>query len=303
MGKILIIAIGLILALFMTGLCSSQGMGNSKAYDQNGYDWMGTPVISSSQVSTKIPDYLNPYNAQRPEWDPYGPGANPQLGRPEWDPFGAGSSAFGLQLEPADPTREGLAIGGGLKFANQLYLQRGQQLLTQGALTLGEPYVLWARVTGKGSFHLYDYNRQILNQGYVTQGWYKINGAYADFVGPHIYRFVSGGQASNNLSLIVDSGIYPTSFSLTGRVVNQNGLGMPGVKVIVSNNEGGRFSTMTGRDGYYAIDVATGVYLVNAELPGYTFTQTMVQALTGLVSAARPVVGTSVANTSPSVWL
>jgi hypothetical protein len=302
MRKRLIIAIGLILALLITGLCSSQGMGNSKPYDGNSFDWMGTPVISSAQVNAKIPDYLNPYNAQRPEWDPYGPGANPQLGRPEWDPFGAGLSALGLQLEPADPTREGLAVGGGLKFANQLYLQKGQQLLTQGALTLGEPYVLWARVTGKGSFLLYDYNRQILNQGYVTPGWYKINGAYADFVGQHIYRFVSGGQASNNLSLIVDSGIYPTSFSLTGRVVNQNGQGMPGVKVIVSNNDGGRFSTITGRDGFYAIDVATGVYLVNAELPGYIFTQTMVQALTGLVSAARPVVGTSVANTSPSVW-
>ncbi len=38
---------------------------------------------------------------------------------------------------------------------------------------------------------------------------------------------------------------------------------------------------MTGSGGYYAIDVATGVYLVNAEAPGYVFTQTLVQAISG----------------------
>ena len=100
--------------------------------------------------------------------------------------------------------------------------------------------------------------------------------------GPHIYRFVSAGLASNNLSIMVDSGSYPTSFSLTGKVLDQNGQGMPGVKVTVSNSDGGKFSTTTGSAGFYAIDVATGVYLVNAEFPGYVFTQTSVQATTGI---------------------
>ena len=301
MGKTHIMAIGLILVLFLTGLVSSQGMGNSKSYDQNSYDGMGTPVVSD-QVSTIIPDYLNPYGAQRPEWDPYGPGATPQLGRPEWDPYGPGSDSFGLTLEPKDPALEGLTIEGGIKLSNQLYMQAGSQLLSQGEVPLGMPYVLWARVTGRGSFLLYDYNRQILNQGYVTPGWYKINGTYGDYLGQHMYRFISAGMASNNLSVNVGSGGYPGSFSLTGRVLDQNGQGMPGVRVTVSNNDGGRFSTVTGSGGYYAIDVATGVYLVNAEAPGYVFTQTLVQAISGAVSAARPVVGTPANSALPAIW-
>ncbi len=75
------------------------------------------------------------------------------------------------------------------------------------------------------------------------------------------------------------------------------------MKVTVSNNDGGRFSSMTGSGGYYAIDVATGVYLVNAEAPGYVFTQTLVQATSGMVTAARPVVGTPADSASPpAVW-
>jgi len=302
MVKIIFIIAGLIFALLLADPSASQGMGGSKAYDQSGYDWMGSPVASSDQVATLIPDYLSPYGPSRPEWDPYGPLAAAQLGRPEWDPFGTGMSALSLLLEPADPASEGLVVAGGEKLANQLYLQMGKDLLTQGRVSLGEQYVLWARVNGKGSFLLYDYNRQILNQGYVTPGWYRIKGTYADYLGLHIYRFVSASLASNNLSIMVDSGSYPTSFSLAGRVLDQIGQGMPGVKVIVSNNEGGKFSTTTGPAGYYAIDVATGVYLVNAEFPGYVFTQTSVQAITGIVSAARPVVGTPVGSAPPSIW-
>jgi hypothetical protein len=300
MGKTQILAIGLMLVLFLTGPVSSMGMGNSKSYDQSNYDWMGTPVVSDP-VSTTIPDYLNPYGAQRPEWDPYGPGATPQLGRPEWDPYGPGSGSLGLSLEPKDPALEGLTVEGGIKLSNQLYMQAGSQLLSQGEVPLGVPYVLWARVTGRGSFVLYDYNRQILNQGLVTPGWYKINGAYGDYLGQHMYRFISAGMASNNLSVIVGSGSYPTSFSLTGRVLDQNGQGMPGVKVTVSNNDGGRFSTVTGFGGYYSIDVPTGVYLVNAEASGYVFTQTRVQAISGVVSAARPVVGTPANSVLPAI--
>jgi hypothetical protein len=289
MEKCLSFVLALMLAVFMVGLCSSQGMG-----DRRDYDWMGTPVIVDPQNS-RVPDYLNPYSAGRPEWDPYGPGSYPQqLARPEWDPFGPseqGYGAFGLQLEPADPVRDGLAVKGGVSLSNQLYLQKGPELLAQGTALLGEPYVLWARVAGKGNLLLYDYNHVILDQGYVNPGWYRITGAYADFLGQHLYRFVSAGFPSNNLTILVDSGSYPTSLSLTGRVVDQNGLGMPGVRVILSNNEGGKFSTMTGRSGYYALDVATGVYLVNAEFTNYVFAPTTVQVWTGAVSAARPVVG------------
>jgi hypothetical protein len=285
MGKIIFIIAGLMIALLLADPSASQGMGGKKVYDQSGYG-MGTPVSSGDQVGTVVPDYLSTYNS----------------GRMELDPYEAGQGAFSLQLLPADPASEGLVVAGGGKLANQLYLQRGKDLLTQGTVTLGEQYVLWARVNGKGSFLLYDYNRQILNQGYVTPGWYRINGAYADYLGAHIYRFVSAGLASNNLSIMVGSGSYPTSFSLAGKVLDQSGQGMSGVKVIVSNNEGGKFSTMTNPAGYYAIDVASGVYLVNAEFPGYVFTQTSVQATTGLVSAARPVVGTPIGNAPPSIW-
>ena len=286
MGKIIFIMAGLIFALLFVGLSASQGMGGSKAYDQSGNNFMGTPVSSSNQVSTVIPDYLSPYSA----------------GRPELDPYGAGVSAFNLLLEPADPANGGLVVGGGEKLANQLYLQRGKDLSTQGRVSLGEQYVLWARINGKGSFLLYDYNSQILNQGIVTPGWYRISGAYANYLGEHIYRFVSAGLASNNLSIMVDPGSYPTSFSLAGRVLDQSGQGMPGIKVTATNNEGGKFSTTTGPAGYYAIDVAAGVYLVNAEFPGYIFTQTSVQAITGVVSAARPVVGTPVGSAPPLIW-
>ncbi|MDD4161890.1 MAG: carboxypeptidase-like regulatory domain-containing protein [Methanothrix sp.] len=67
-------------------------------------------------------------------------------------------------------------------------------------------------------------------------------------------------SASNNLSIVVGSGSYPTSFSLTGKVLDQNGQGISGVKVILSNNEGRKFSTTTDSAGYYALDVAAGVF-------------------------------------------
>ncbi|MGB5100759.1 MAG: carboxypeptidase-like regulatory domain-containing protein [Methanothrix sp.] len=286
MEKIRFIIAGLMIALLSADPSVSQGMGGSKAYDQSGTEWMGTPVSSSNQFSTVVPDYLSTYST----------------GRADLDSTGTDLSAFSLLLAPADPASEELVVGGGEKLANQLYLQSGKHLITEGAVSLGEPYVLWARVNGKGSFLLNDYNRQILNQGYVTPGWYRISGAYADYLGAHIYRFVSAGLPSNNLAITVGPGSYPISFSLTGKVQDQSGQGMSDVKVIVSNNEGGKFSTMTNSAGYYAIDVAAGMYLVNAELAGYVFTQTSVQAMAGLVSAARPIVGTQESSTPPSIW-
>jgi hypothetical protein len=59
MGKVIFVMAGLISALLLVGLSTSQGMGGSKAYDRSGYDWMGTPVSSANQVSTIIPDCLS----------------------------------------------------------------------------------------------------------------------------------------------------------------------------------------------------------------------------------------------------
>ncbi|MDD4163136.1 MAG: hypothetical protein PHW87_11730 [Methanothrix sp.] len=104
-------------------------MGGSKAYDQSGTDWMGTPVSSGNQVSTVVPvvpDYLSTFST----------------GSADPDPFGTGLSAFSLQLMPADPASEGLVVGGCEKLASQLYLQSGKNLITEGAVSLDEQYVL-----------------------------------------------------------------------------------------------------------------------------------------------------------------
>jgi hypothetical protein len=282
MGIRSLTAFWLVLALLLIGTASSQGMGDRRSVT-------GPPVVSQE---SSIPDYLSPSSAGIPEWDPYGPNPYPQPERPEWDPYGPnGYGAYNLQIEPQDPVSKGIAIKDEVRIPNQLYLQRVSELVTEGGVLLGEPYTLWARVAGKGSLTLYDRNSLVLNQGYVTPGWYRITGAYADFLGTHLYRFSSEGQASNNLSILVDSGGYPTSHSLTGRVLDESGKGMRGVRVILSNNEGGRFSTITDASGYYGFDVSAGIYLINAELGGYTFAPTTASVWTGVVSAAKPMVG------------
>jgi hypothetical protein len=283
MRKKALILSALIAILFLADFCSGQGMG-----DRRGYDSMVTSGAQSNQKTTIVPDFLNPYNPGRPEWDPYGPGAVS---------VGAmGIGAYNLQLEPADPAQESLIIKDPIKLTNLLFLQKGGQLTTQAQVSLGEPYIIWAKVAGRGSFRLYDHNNLVLNQGYVSPGWYRISGAYADVLGSHLYRFESAGQSSNNLSILVDAGGYPTSFSLTGRAVDQFGAGMHNVRIILSNNEGGKFSTMTDAFGYYAMDVAAGTYLVNAERSGYEFAPTTAYVWTGVVSAARPLVGRQAAN-------
>ncbi len=283
MGIRSLIALWLVLALLLIGTASSQGMGDRRSVT-------GPSVVSEE---SSIPDYLNAYSAGKPEWDPYGPNPYLQPDRPMWDPYGpnGNAGAYNLLIEPQDPASKGLSVKGDNRIPNQLYLQRGAELVTEGGVLLGEPYTLWARVAGKGSLALYDRNSLVLNQGYVTPGWYRITGAYADFLGAHLYRFSSAGRASNNLSILVDSGGYPTSHSLTGRVLDDSGKGIRGVRVILSNNEGGRFSTTTDASGYYGFDVAAGVYLINAELGGYSFAPTTASVWTGGVSAAKPMVG------------
>ncbi len=283
----------LMLIFLLIGTACSQGMGDSK-----GYDYLGTPVISGSQAQQQAEDWINPYSAGRPDWDPYGSGYQPTLGRPDWDPYGPGYHPYasgsyngGLRLQQTDPSEEKLAVEGYVPYQNQLYLQRGPGLQSQGSVMLGEPFVLWAHVIGSGSFALYDHGQAILTQGYLTPGWYKIEGLFSDTLDPHQYQFASVGLFSNSLIVAVGSGGYPTSYSLTGRVIDQNGNGVPGVKITMSSGEGGYFSTKTDAFGYYGMDVATGFYIITAEKSGYRFTQSTANTWAGVVSAARDIIG------------
>jgi hypothetical protein len=54
-------------------------------------------------------------------------------------------------------------------------------------------------------------------------------------------------------------------------VVDESGNGLSGAGVTLTNSDGGRFSTSTDEWGYYALDVAAGLYAVNAQHPGYAF--------------------------------
>ena len=158
-----LIGIWLTLMLFLAGTASAQGMGDRKGYDYMGTPDMGTPVVSGD---TQMGEYVNPYAAGRPEWDPYGQGTS--ASGSGLDPFAASGTAYGaysLQLEPVDPASMGLTIRDTASLSNQLYLQRGLLLVTEGSVALGEPYTLWARVAGRGGFSLYDYNNPLFQAG------------------------------------------------------------------------------------------------------------------------------------------
>jgi hypothetical protein len=211
MGKTEFVVIFLAICMLLSGLGASQGMGGSKAYDQSGYDWMGTPVYSNDGVGTAAEDYFSPYGFSGAEEGSSGSRINAVI-----------------QIEAADPVVEGLVVGGDASLMNQIYLQMGNQLLTQGTALLGEEYTLWARVSMRGSFQLYDYDRLMLSRDSLTPGWYRINGTYGNYVGQHLHRFLIGGISSNDLNVVVSSGSYPTSFSVTGRVIDRNGQGIFG---------------------------------------------------------------------------
>ncbi len=286
----------LALVLLLIGTAAPQGMG-----DRRGYDYLVNPVINDDQVqSQQAQDWINPNSAGRPEWDPYGPGSQPVLEKPDWDPYGPGSYPYnsgsyygGLWLQQSDPYDEKLTIKDNVPYANQLYIQRGPGLQSQGGVLLGEPFVLWAHVAGRGGFTLYDHGKAILTQGYLSPGWYKIQGLFSDTLGAHQYQFAGAGLFSNSLSVAVGSGGYPTSYSLAGRVVDGYGNGISGVKITISSSEGGYFSTKTDSFGYYGMDVATGSYLIAAEKQGYSFTQSTANVWAGVISAARTIIGSS----------
>lgn len=148
MGKTEFVVIFLAICMFVSGLGASQGMGGSKAYDQSGYNWMGTPVYSDDGVGTAAEDYFRPYG----------------FAGDEEGSSGSRINAVSLQIEPADPLGEGLVVGGDDSLMNQIYLQMGNQLLTQGTALLGEEYTLWVRVSMRGSFQLYDHNSLLLSR-------------------------------------------------------------------------------------------------------------------------------------------
>ncbi len=274
-------SLALVLIIHLIGTACSQGMGDSK------YDYLGTPVISGTQIPLPGNDWINPYSAGRPDWDPYGPGNYP---------YSSGSNYGSLRIQPSDPFAEKLVIKDNVPSQNQLYLQRGPELQAQGAVMLGEPFLLWAHVAGSGSFTLYDHDRPILTQGYLTPGWYRIEGLLSDTLSTHRYQFASAGIFSNSLIVAVSTGGYPTSYSMTGRVVDQYGNGIAGAKVIISGSEGGYFSTKTDPAGYYGMDMATGFYIVTAEKPGFRFTQSTANVWAGVVFAARDIIGFPLSN-------
>ena len=249
-------------------------MGDSRAYDESGYQGMGTPAYGADQAVMVVPDYLSPYDSALPQ--------GYQMGS---------ASPVRLMMEPVDPAGERLVIEENKSLSNQLYIQMGNRILTEGTVMLGEDYVLWARIGGRGGLQLFDYDRLILSQPSVLPGWYRISGAYGDSLGSHLYRFQVAGLSSNDLTVLVSPGGYPTAYSLTGRVVDRSGNGLSGARVTLTNSDGGRFSTSTDQSGYYGLDVAAGQYSINAQHPGYAFIPDQVQVMGGAVSAARPLIG------------
>lgn len=296
-GPNLLLAL-LLIGAFLVGACSSQGTGYTKYYD-----WMGTPIISGSQGTVVYTDWLNPYTAGRPDWDPYGPDSifYPAADRAAWDPYAPVYGQDILKMEPADPVAEGLTIQGNLQAPNRLYLQRDGFLVTEGQVTLGEPYVLWANVGYFGSFVLYNNNEMALSQSYIRPGWYRITGLYPEILWSQRYRFTSAGLTSNVLQVLVVSGGYPTNYGLTGKVVDVSGRGMPGVKVLISGSDGGTFTTITNVQGYYGFDAPSGTYAIMAQLPGYSFTPSTARVWTGTISVAQIITGYAAGTNPPAV--
>jgi len=254
-------------------------------------DWM-TPGSQSGQIQTILqPDYLNPYSVGRPDWDPYGPGGyGDAFPRAAWDPYSPSATQSWI-LELADPAAVGLTINDDPRTANQLFLQQGPILTTQGTVVLGDPIVLWLRVLRPGPLILYDSGQQVYSSGFAAAGWYRLSGGHAEILSPHIFAAIASGRASNNVSIRVDPGGYNTANSLVGRVVDPLGRGIPGVSVLITNNEGGRFSRTTDMFGYYGMDLPSGYYVIQAQYPGFAFGLGYGRVWLGTVSAATTIVG------------
>lgn len=274
MKKLLSLSILVLLGMAFISFATAQNISGN-------YDWLGTAIPRGPYVgSLPQPDWLSPSDGLIT----YRSGAGTAF---TYSPYGYDF----MQIGTSDPFLAGLTIDESPSVPNQLYIQSGSALTAGGRVTLGQPYVLWAKVANWGAFSLYDYNNLVLSQNYIAPGWYRISGGYSDVMGTHVFRFVSAGQTSNSLSLVVDSGGYLTSYSLTGRVVDQSGNGIAGARVLVTSSDGGRFTSTTNALGYYGINLPSGVYLVTAEIAGYSFTQSVARVVSGIASAAPDVVG------------
>ncbi len=249
---------------------------------------VSTAVEPDQTQTAPKPDWLNPYYADRPEWDPFGPGQEATYApdRPSWDPYAPhGGGAPGLVS--ASPSY--LIIQDDVLRPNKLYLQSGTSLTTSGVVNLGEPYTLWLYVGNWGSFVFYDRGGEILSQDFIYPGWYRVD-RYAEILVSHLYVFNVTGL-SNEVSVSINPAGYPTTSSLVGRVVDQYGNGMPKATVQISGNEGGSFGTNANNLGYYGMDLPSGVYSMTAELSGYRFDMATARVWGGTVSVAGKIVG------------
>jgi len=271
------------------------GLVFAAAFCANGLEAGDEPAVEYLQ---------NPFAADMPEWDPFGPYQESYyaVGRPDWDPYSP-SSYDVPQLISANPFTpdQDLLIGDEVLSPNQLYLQSDGLLVTRGQVDLGTPYSLWLYVANWGPFTLYDRGRRIISQGFISPGWYRLD-RYAETLESHYYRF-NTSTWSNNVTLSVSSAGYPTSYGLVGRVIDSYGNGIPGARARISGAGGGIFSTVTNGWGYYGMDLPSGTYTVTAELDGFSFTQSTARVWTGTVSAAGTVVGYPVGGTVYSTEL
>lgn len=131
-------------------LCILFGLVYSSAFSSNGL---------AADDGDEIEYLPNPFAADRPEWDPYGPGQESYYtpGRAAWDPYSPNryDSPRLLSANPFAPDTA-LSLGDEVLRPNQLYLQSGGLLVTSGQVSLGAPYTLWLYVSRWGTFDLYD---------------------------------------------------------------------------------------------------------------------------------------------------
>ena len=266
-----------------SALCILLGLAFAAALSASGTD---------ADDETEIEYLPNPFAADRPEWDPFGPEQESEYvpGRPPWDPYSPESYDV-PQLISSDPfaPEQNLSMGDEVVNPNQLYLQSGSLLVTEGAVSLGTPYTLWLYVEDWGPLSLYDSGSRVLSLGFASRGWYRLD-RYAETLESHLYRF-NTSTLSNSVTLSVSSAGYPSGYGLVGRVVDLYGYGIPKARVRISGSGGGVFSTLSSSLGYYGMDVPSGSYTVTAELEGFTFSTSTARVWTGTVSAAGTIVG------------
>ncbi len=85
--------------------------------------------------------------------------------------------------------------------------------------------------------------------------------------------------------------IYTSGSGLTGQVVDVSGRGISGAGIWIIGSEGQATDTTTNATGYYGMNVPPGNYTIMAELSGYSFTSSAMQAQTGTLAIAPRITG------------